>query len=367
MRRWFHSVLLLLLVSFPAYSADTCGGVWPLWESFAKEHIQADGRVVDHGADGISTSEGQSYALFFALVANDRARFDHILKWTNDNLAQGNLKSRLPAWKWGKSDHGTWQVLDMNPASDADLWVAYTLFHAATIWKDKAYRDTAVAMLQNIAKREVVDLPGAGSMLLPASYGFALDASTWRLNPSYLPVQLLRYFAKVDKQGPWDEMAQNTFKMVAATSNGGRVPDWVLYGVRKGFHSDAEKGEYTSYDAIRIYLWWAMLDQKDPLFDSMRTYVSGVAQFEPENLYLPERINVRNGNEEGSGPIGFSAALAPYRHVLYGRKAASPVPLEGGVGYYNYVLGLFGYGWLERRFKFNLDGSLSIGSGKCSR
>lgn len=367
MKRWLYLALVLLLVSSPAYPVGACDAVWPLWQSFSKEHIQADGRVVDHGADGMSTSEGQSYALFFSLVANDRTRFDRILKWTNDNLAQGNLKTHLPAWKWGKSDLGAWQVLDMNPASDADLWVAYSLFQAATIWKEKSYRDTAVAMLQNIAKREVVDLPGTGRMLLPATYGFALNATTWRLNPSYLPVQLLRYFAKVDKQGPWAEMAQNTVKMVAATSNNGLVPDWVLYSVRKGFYPDAEKGEYTSYDAIRIYLWWAMLDQKEPLFDSLRTHVRDVAQFEPENLYLPERINVRNGNEEGSGPIGFTAALAPYRHVLYGNKTVTHLPLESGVGYYNYVLGLFGYGWLDRRFKFNLDGSLSIGSGKCSR
>ena len=40
--------------------------------------------------------------MFFALVANDRARFDKLLSWTEANLAGGDLTQRLPAWSWGK-------------------------------------------------------------------------------------------------------------------------------------------------------------------------------------------------------------------------------------------------------------------------
>ena len=42
-----------------------------------------------------TTSEGQSYALFFALAANDREAFDKILLWTENNLADGSLKALL--------------------------------------------------------------------------------------------------------------------------------------------------------------------------------------------------------------------------------------------------------------------------------
>lgn len=366
MRQWFCAVLLLL-ASLSVHSEPLCGGSWALWEEFARLHIQEDGRVIDPLAEGISTSEGQSYALFFALVANDKARFDRILKWTTDNLAHGDLRAYLPGWKWGKAPEGSWRILDMNPASDADLWLAYSLFHAATVWKDNWYRDTARAMLKNISRREVVDLPGLGSILLPASYGFALDAATWRLNPSYSPIQVLRYFAKVDKQGPWGDVVQNTYRMIAAMSSNGLVPDWVLYRVGKGFYLDVEKGRYTSYESIRVYLWWAMLNQREPMFRALRPYVSGAVQFVPENLYLPERIDVRKGDEEGSAPPGFAAALAPYRQILYGHREVIPASLGSNVGYYNYVLSLFSYGWLGRRFEFNSDGSLSIGSRKCSK
>ena len=39
----------------------------------------------------ITTSEGQSYGLFFALAANDRKAFDLLLAWTRDNLARGRF------------------------------------------------------------------------------------------------------------------------------------------------------------------------------------------------------------------------------------------------------------------------------------
>lgn len=366
MRRWLG--LFLLLASFPVFSAERCSEAWPLWEEFAKSYIQQDGRVIDHDAEAISTSEGQSYAMFFSVVVNDQKRFERILEWTVDNLAQGNLKNHLPAWKWGKAPDGTWRVLDSNSASDADMWIVYSLFHAAKQWRQPQYHDLAQAMLRNIAKREVADLPGLGSMLLPGAYGFALDASNWRLNPSYLPMQLLRYFSKADKNGPWREMVGNTREMIIGSASAGLVPDWVLYGVGRGFYRDAEKGEYSSYDAIRVYLWWAMLNQRDPVYRELKQPLSGVAAFAPDNNYLPERIHMQTGNEEGAGPLGFVGALAPYRFVQFRQRAAVPSSLGSRAGYYNYVLSLFGYGWLERRFQFDLDGSLTLGAiKKCSK
>src|SRR5438105_1905284 len=82
-------------------------------------------RVIDHDSGDRTTSEGQAYATFFALVANDRSRFDGLLHWTEINLASGDLTSHLPAWSWGKNPNNKWGVLDSNSASDADLWMAY--------------------------------------------------------------------------------------------------------------------------------------------------------------------------------------------------------------------------------------------------
>ena len=82
-------VTMLLLAAFSVQAACT----WPAWEQFKKDYISQEGRVIDPSdARKITTSEGQSYGMFFALAANDRAAFDNILDWTQNNLAQGFFK-----------------------------------------------------------------------------------------------------------------------------------------------------------------------------------------------------------------------------------------------------------------------------------
>ncbi len=79
---------------------------WPAWEQFKKESISQEGRViVPSDSRNITTSEGQSYGMFFTLAANDRAAFDNLLDWTLNYLAQGSLKEHLPAWLWGKKEN----------------------------------------------------------------------------------------------------------------------------------------------------------------------------------------------------------------------------------------------------------------------
>src|ERR671922_157943 len=121
-----------------------------------------------------TTSEGEAYALFFALVAGDHPLFDRLLKWTQENLAQGDLKQHLPGWNWGKRRDGNWGVIDENSASDADLWMAYALLEAGRLWSESRYAELARNILSNVVAREISDLAGLGPMLLPGPAGFVL-------------------------------------------------------------------------------------------------------------------------------------------------------------------------------------------------
>lgn len=127
-----------LLISISALNmAHAESAAWPAWGSFKNNLINHDGRVIDYSSEtNKTTSEGQAYALFFALVANDRAMFDKLLNRTERNLTANDLSSRLPAWSWGKNDDERWGILDNNSASDADLWIAYTLGEAGRLWED---------------------------------------------------------------------------------------------------------------------------------------------------------------------------------------------------------------------------------------
>ena len=69
---------------------------WPLWESYTQHFIDEQGRVIDRSAGDRTTSEGQAYAMLFALIDNDKARFGKLLDWTQANLAGGDLTVRLP-------------------------------------------------------------------------------------------------------------------------------------------------------------------------------------------------------------------------------------------------------------------------------
>lgn len=357
----------LLLLTAQMANAKQCAIPWPLWEQFAQKHIQADGRVVDFYAHNTTTSEGQSYALFFALVAGDRERFERILHWTENNLAGGHLATQLPAWQWGQAKNGSWGVLDSNSASDADLWIAYDLLQAARIWHIPEYQKMAKSLLKTVLKQEVINIPNLGKVLLPAPVGFALKDKSWRLNPSYSPFQLLRYFAKVDPQGGWNALAKSSFQLIAVTAHQGVVPDWALYRAEQGFQLDAEQGQFSGYDAIRVYLWWAMLSPHDAYFKALKPYVSGAPAF-ALGATVPERVKVSDGTVSGEGSVGFAAALAPYQHVLYAHSTAIPFKaMPADAGYYSFVLSLFGAGWMEHRFRFGADGSLNVSLKKCKK
>ncbi|VED45568.1 Endoglucanase precursor [Raoultella terrigena] len=156
----------LLLVLAAAQVSAACR--WPAWDQFRKEYVSAEGRVVDPSDPRkITTSEGQSYGLFFALAANDRDAFGKLLQWTQNNLAEGDLRARLPGWLWGKKSDSEWTMLDSNSASDSDLWIAWSLLEAGRLWQMPQYVETGKALLSRIAQEEVADVPGLGPMVLP--------------------------------------------------------------------------------------------------------------------------------------------------------------------------------------------------------
>ncbi len=369
-----------LLPGAMAQDACSAAAAWPLWEQFTQRFMQDDGRVIDYTtAQQHSTSEGQSYAMFFALVARDRARFDKLWAWSITNLAGGDIGARLPAWQWGRKADGSWGVVDANPASDANLWFAYALAEAGRLWHEPRYTAQARTLLAQVAVQEVADLPGLGPTLLPASKGFALsgpDSRTWRLNPSYLPVPLLRAFEKIDPQGPWKAVGTSFQRVLEGTTPKGFAADWVAYQVPEGatrgaFVADPEKGDIGSYDAIRTYLWAGMTPRNDALAPVLRRRLGGMAAALRTAAVPPEKVQTVTGQTDGQGPAGFSAALLPYLRTLGAAAALKAqqervrtqlleAPPGGQPPYYDQVLGLFGTGWMDQRYQFLPSGRLQL-------
>ena len=76
MRRLAALALAVVLPALlPARAADAD------WEVFRQDFVEASGRVVDNGQGGISHSEGQGYAMLFAVHYGDRATFEDPMQY----------------------------------------------------------------------------------------------------------------------------------------------------------------------------------------------------------------------------------------------------------------------------------------------
>jgi endo-1,4-beta-D-glucanase Y len=373
--------LFFSLIGGHAYAQSSQTDHGRLWQAYAGRFISSDGRVIDPQGGDRTTSEGQSYALFFALVNNDRTRFDKVLGWTEGNLAAGDLGAHLPAWSWGKGKDGNWGALDTNSASDSDLWIAYDLIEAGRLWADPHYAILGRRLASVIAHKEIATLPGIGPALLPGAKGFQFPQFSV-LNPSYMPLFILQRLAATDHEGPWANLAMGVPTILERSAKNGFTMDWVCYTPGEGFAPCQANGHITpeplgSYDAIRVYLWAGMLPDANPAKARILHALPGMNAYMQRHAAPPEKVNSDGVPMNTPGPVGFSAALLPY---LSGNSNQASVAQQlvriksqldeksnlygAGYGtgptYYDQNLVLFGSGWIEKRYQFGSSGELLV-------
>jgi len=360
-------IFIALLLNFqPVYAFEQCG-YWPQWNAFKNNFISEEGRVIDIGSENnITTSEGQSYGLFFALVANDKPMFDKLLNWTEKHLSEGDLSARLPAWLWGKRDNSTYGIIDSNPASDSDIWIAYALAEASELWNDRRYAVLSSVLASRILREETHYLPELGLTLLPAPYGFKIDKSTWKLNPSYAPLMILKRFSQLYDDSPWLELHNASATMLLKSAKKGYSPDWILYSSKKGFHFTRKHNDLGSYNAIRVYLWAGLMADGSMYKRELMNLLEPMAKSISRKGITPLNTYSATGKTSGKGPIGFTSAILPF---LEGANKQSAITtqkqkllLSGSNQlkdrYYDSVLNLFGSGFLEQRYSFDTEGKL---------
>ena len=364
---------------------------WPLWQSYTARFLDAGGRIIDRSAAGPqhdrTTSEGQAYALFFALVDNDRTHFTKILDWTEENLAGGDLTLRLPAWDWGRTSSGEWKILDDNSAADADLWLAYTLMEAGRQWQEPRFSKLGEAVAARIAREEVVLVPGLGTTLEPGPRGFhpsgqGSSEQTYILNPSYLPLPLLTYMARYNAKGPWQAVLESLPRLLDAQVAHGFAMDWLVAGTN-GVHAAPPPAEPTagarepqpsgSYDAIRVYLWLGLADSGTPGLRDLLAGTAGMSAYLRTAAIPPLEVDQNGTVLHAEASVGFSAAVIPYLSAV-GLKAQAGIQADRlvatrdavsglygrGGDYYDQNLALFSTAFVEGRYRFERDGTLHL-------
>lgn len=348
------------LICGAASTLPTVVQAWDKWDAFKASNVNESFRVVDYSDNRrITTSEGQSYAMFFALVAGDKDSFEKLLKWTENNLAAGDLAKRKPAWLWGKNG-SNWGVIDGNNAADSDMWIAYCLLEAGRLWQRDDYTAKAKAMME-LLKKDVREIKGLGSVLLPGFKGFEQDNFV-TLNPSYYPVFILRRFALEDKD--WAGVVEGTVRALVRSAPRGYAPDWVRFD-RQG-KVIAEKGDdyvLGSYNAIRTYMWAAMLSPADPVRDVLVDRFEPFAKLARETNMPPEKINILTGERFGYGSPGFAACVLELvgkgATQNYLRTVVENDPIIGE-NYYRNTLLVYAIGFDRGLFRFDRNGLLIL-------
>jgi endo-1,4-beta-D-glucanase Y len=161
--------------------------------------------------------------------------------------------------------------------------------------------------------------------------------------------------------------------MPQARCTQGLSPDWLRFVPDQGFTADLQSGSVCSYDAIRVYLWSALLPEAEPERTQLASAANSFSALIARLGRVPEKIDVRSLDVSlQDGPPGFIAVARLSAHAagdaqLAAKLAArlertlSSTGLYGDPpAYYDQNLSLFALGFLEGRYRFHTNGSLQL-------
>lgn len=263
----FKSLLFLLLSLNIAWCSDSMQE----WDSFKKDFIQEDGRVIDRSNHDITHTEGIGYAMFFAVAHNDYDTFLKINTWLESNLPKNRYG--LYPWKWGKKDDGTWSVLDLNNATDGDLWIAYARLKGSQVFNKPDLKQEILPHIHAIENYLIVSKDNK-FFLLPGQSGF-IHEDRLRLNPSYYIPFIFDSFAFVTGHDQWNQLIQNALEILSHRFTHFQLhPDWIDYSISEHRYQLNPTYPLHSYDAIRIPLFWGIWYAQHP-DEKLKSYLAG--------------------------------------------------------------------------------------------
>jgi endo-1,4-beta-D-glucanase Y len=303
------------------------------WDGYKQGFVGQDGRVSDPTRGGVTTSEGQSYALLRAAWQGDRPAFDTVWRWTAAHLqVRGD---GLFASLWGGG-----AVQDHNTATDADSDIALALLFAQRRFGDTAYGSAALTVLSGMWQHDVTTVAGM-NVVTAGNWAATQQSPGPVINPSYFAPYAYRVFAREDTAHPWMSLVDSSYTLLdrctAATLDGvasaGLPPNWCALSRSTGqvvsFPQISGADNY-GYDAFRVMwrvaldaLWnnelrardylsshgflrtrWGAAQRLDPVYGHDGTVVSG---YDDPTIY---------GGDIGNFVVADPAAAAQIEHRL---------------------------------------------------
>src|ERR1700728_2769401 len=185
--------------------------------AFLTRYLAPDGRVSRRDQGGDTVSEGQGYAMLLAVAADNRGAFNSAWQWDVANL---QLPDRLSSYHW---QSGT--VVGKDPATDADLDIAWALVLGATRFDHPAYRSDGLQIAASILANETVIV--AGRLELVA--GPWARSVPYAIDPSYFSPEAMAALAQASGDPRWTELLDDSAVLVVSLDGGPGArlpPDW---------------------------------------------------------------------------------------------------------------------------------------------
>lgn len=321
-----RGIVLVALVASLAVSQFAWAGAD--WAQFKARFMMADGRIVDTGNNNVSHTEGQGYAMLFALADNDRAGFDKIWQWTRANLK--NADNGLFYWRFNPVDPDP--VADKNNASDGDTLIAWALLKAGEQWQERRYIEASDQITRALLKHTVISFAGR-QVMLPGAKGFHMNSYV-NINPSYFVFPAWRDFARHSHLAAWRQLIDDGYALLSKMGWGdANLPaDWVSLRTDGSMKPAPQWPARSSYDAIRIPLYVAW-DSPDGA--SLAPWRNWWRKF--SRSQTPAWVNV-NTNE--TAPYNMQGGLLAVRDFTQGELSEAATRVEPSDDYYSATLKL---------------------------
>jgi endoglucanase len=238
----------------PAASGPGAAGQHQSAAGFLTAYARADGQVVrlDQGDDTVS--EGQAYGMLLAEVSGNAGTFWRIWDWTQEHLQQRNGLFAYLASPSG-------QVTSSQPASDADVLIAWALLRYQGQDQATAHRD-GERVASAVLAHEVTTGPGGVPVLAAGPWATGRPAS---LDPSYWSLPALQGLAQLTGNAQWSRLASGAVTLTSDLTQGGKLlpPDWAELTSSGALQPEAApsgnepQAEYGP-DAQRVVAWFAV-------------------------------------------------------------------------------------------------------------
>ncbi len=274
------------------------------WQLFKNQFLTHQGQVIDTGNGRISHSEGQGYGLLFAAKAVDKAAFEAIWHWTQQNLQVRDDHLFI----WRRQPGLPLASEDKNNATDGDIIIAWALLEGAKHWPQQNYRQRAREIIADIRGKLITQWQQQ-PVLLPGYDGFKKPEAV-TINLSYWIYPAFEQFALIDSSSVWQELSSSGLALLPNAQFGrwNLPPNWLT--LNHTMQVSAHKNPRFSYDAIRIplYLIWGQKETQNNLAAYSRVYNQHASK-------LPAWFNL-NDNSSSQYPADHGIASV-YQLIRY--------------------------------------------------